>query len=91
MDFKFVAPVYFGDTITCTVTLLRKEENGRAEAEATFVNAEGKTVCLARLTGRLPLAGERTILQQMVKENDPTNTLRDKEAYRLESAAEDNA
>lgn len=86
MDFKFVGPVYFGDTITCTVTLLRMEENGRAEAEATFVNASGKTVCLARLTGRLPLAGEQKILQRMVSEKDPTNALRDKQTYCLASA-----
>ena len=85
MDFKFIAPVYFGDTITCTVTLTGIQENGRAEADATFINDAGKTVCLARLTGRLPLPPERELLGQMVGEKDPTNKLGNKQDYRVAS------
>jgi len=29
MDFKFISPVYFGDTIQCTVTITKIEEGGR--------------------------------------------------------------
>ena len=54
-----------------------EQENGRAEAEADFKNQKGERVCLARLTGRLPLNPERSILQQMIDENDPTNKLSD--------------
>ena len=86
MDFKFVGPVYFGDTISCAITLTRMEENGRAEAEATFVNAHGKTVCLARLTGRLPLVPERKTLLKMVEEGDPTNRISSEQGYELHSA-----
>ncbi|MBI9083258.1 MAG: MaoC family dehydratase [Desulfobacterales bacterium] len=84
MDFKFIGPVYFGDTICCTVTLSRIEENGRAEAEATFTNTDGKTVCLARLTGRLPMEPEREILDRMVHEGDPTNKIDGERAYRID-------
>ncbi|MBW2192809.1 MAG: MaoC family dehydratase [Deltaproteobacteria bacterium] len=75
MNFKFIKPVYFGDTITCKVTINRIEEKGRAEAEAIFTNQTGEQVCLAFLTGRVPLEPEREILRQMVAEGDPTNKL----------------
>ncbi|WP_022666009.1 MaoC/PaaZ C-terminal domain-containing protein [Desulfospira joergensenii] len=75
MEFKFIRPVYFNDRIECRVTLTRIEENGRAEAEAEFFNQEGIRVCLARLTGRLPLEDEKQILSRMMEEGDPTNKL----------------
>ena len=75
MTFKFIKPVYFGDTITCTITITKIDEAGRAEAEAIFTNQNNEQVCFARLTGRLPLDHERSILQQMVAEGDPTNKL----------------
>ena len=75
MSFKFIKPVYFGDTITCRITINRIEEKGRAEAEAIFTNQAGEQVCYAHLTGRLPLDPEREILRQMVAEGDPSNKL----------------
>ncbi len=75
MRFKFIKPVYFNDTITCTITITDLEKSGRAEAEAVFTNDDDQEVCLAHLTGRLPLAHERRILNQMVNEGDPTNAL----------------
>jgi acyl dehydratase len=75
MTFKFIKPVYFGDTITCSITIEKIEDNGRAEAEAVFTNQHDEQVCYASLTGRLPLGHERAILRQMVAEGDPTNKL----------------
>ncbi|MDF1594023.1 MAG: MaoC/PaaZ C-terminal domain-containing protein [Desulfobacterales bacterium] len=75
MKFKFIKPVYFDDTITCTITITKIEESGKAEAEAFFFNASGEKVCCSHLTGRLPLPRERMILAQMVEAGDPTNRL----------------
>ena len=75
MVFDFMKPVYFGDTIQCRITLTRLAEDGRAEAEAEFFNQHGVQVVRAELGGRLPLDGEKRILDQMVEEGDPTNRL----------------
>lgn len=75
MQFRFLKPVYFNETITCTFTITTIETSGRAEAEATFTNEVGETVCLAGLSGRVPVESERKILGQMVAEGDPTNKL----------------
>lgn len=81
MDFKFIKPVYFGDTITCAITITRLEESGQAEAEAIFTNQDDEQVCHAFLTGRLPLENEKVLLKQMINEGDPTNRL-SKENYK---------
>ncbi len=73
MNFKFIKPVYFGDTINCKITITKIGDGGRAEAEAIFINQNDEKVCHAVLTGRLPQEQERALLQQMVNENDPTN------------------
>ncbi len=75
MNFKFIAPVYFGDTIQCCVTITKIQENNRAEAEAVFINQDKIQVCSAHMTGRLPNKKEKAILSTMVKEGDPTNQL----------------
>jgi acyl dehydratase len=75
MQFNFIKPVYFGDTIRCEITLTKIEPNGRAEAEARFFNQDGLQVCRAHLTGRLPADRERELLKQMVEEGDPSNRL----------------
>ena len=75
MNFKFIKPVYFGDTITCTVTITKIEDFGRSEAEAIFTNETNNHVCYAYLKGRLPLDHEREIQRLMVEEGDPTNKL----------------
>jgi acyl dehydratase len=77
MNFRFIKPVYFGDTISCTLTITAIEANGRAEAEARFTNQADELVCSANLTGRLPLDMERRLLRQMINEGDPSNKLAD--------------
>jgi 3-hydroxybutyryl-CoA dehydratase len=83
MNFNFIRPVYFGDTITCVITITRIEANGRSEAEALFTNETGEMVCRADFSGRLPLSGDQGILKQMTDEGDPTNKLHKKTAYRI--------
>lgn len=75
MNFKFLHPVYFNDTIHCRVTITRIKEHGRAEAEAVFTNQDKKTVGIASMTGRLPLEKEKQILSRMLTEGDPSNKL----------------
>ena len=75
MNFKFINPVYFGDTITCSITITKIEKNGRAEAEAFFSNQDDEHVCYAYMTGRLPLDQEKEILEKMISEDDPSNKL----------------
>jgi len=75
MKFNYIKPVYFGDTITCKITITRIEDNGRAEVEAVFFNEADQQVCYALLTGRLPHNHEREILNRMIDEGDPTNRL----------------
>ncbi|MFO7709207.1 MAG: MaoC family dehydratase [Desulfobacterales bacterium] len=75
MNFKFVKPVYPGDTVECALTITKIEEGGRAEAEAIFTNQNGERVCWAQLKGLLPLAPERELLQLMVAAGDPANKI----------------
>ena len=52
MDFKFVSPVYVGDTITCTITFIQKDEVTRKlRARATYVNQNGEEVLQATFAG----------------------------------------
>ncbi len=81
MTFKFMRPVYFDDTIQCSITLTKTEDNGRAEAQAIFTNQTDEQIGHAKLTGRLPLENEKQILEQMMKEGDPSNRLSEK-SYR---------
>jgi len=88
MDFRFVKPVYFGDTIECTVTLTEIQDSGRAEAKAVFTNQSGDAVCYAHLTGRVPRKTEQELLQRMVDEGDPTNKLSEKRYTNLKGKEE---
>jgi 3-hydroxybutyryl-CoA dehydratase len=63
MSFKFIKPVYPGQSITCTITIDTIEPSGRAEAKAVCANEGGEPVCYATLSGRLPLADERGLLK----------------------------
>ncbi|MFH2092425.1 MAG: MaoC family dehydratase [Pseudomonadota bacterium] len=78
MNFKFINPVYFGDQITCSVTILEVQPNGRAKAEAVFTNQDGLQVAYVELSGRLPVEKEKCYLEQMIQSGDPTNKLSDK-------------
>lgn len=76
MNFRFIRPVFFGDTITCRFTISRVEEGGQAEARVTYRNQHGEAVLSATLRGILPGRGETEILRTMLSEGDPTNPLR---------------
>ncbi len=73
MNFHFMKPVFFGDTVTCAVTILSVDDNGRARATAAYTNQRGEKVLAAELTGYLPGASDREVLRAMVAEGDPTN------------------
>jgi 3-hydroxybutyryl-CoA dehydratase len=52
MHFEFLAGVYVGDTVTCTVTFLERDERRRRlTGEATCVNQEGRHVLRAGFQG----------------------------------------
>jgi len=52
MTFRFTAAVYINDTITCTVTILEKDEaKSIVMAQAEFVNQEGAEVLQAHFAG----------------------------------------
>lgn len=52
MSFQFLAPVYVGDTVTCTVTVVEKDAaRRRAVGTATFTNQDGFEVARARFSG----------------------------------------
>lgn len=70
VDFRFMKPVFFGDTITCRFTVDEVDERGRAKGRAVFSNQHGTTVLEATLTGRLPGEAERRVLAAMVVGSD---------------------
>jgi len=52
MTFQFVAPVYVGDTITCTVTIVHKDPAKQlVVGAARFVNQDDVDVLRARFSG----------------------------------------
>ncbi len=52
MDFKFLAAVYVGDTITCTVTIEEKDEvKRRLKAKVVYLNQDGVEVLRASFSG----------------------------------------
>lgn len=52
MSFEYLAPVFVGDTITCTVTINEKDEaKRRVAASAGFVNQDGAEVLRASFGG----------------------------------------
>jgi acyl dehydratase len=73
MNFRFKGPVFFGDTVTCTLTITEIDPQSRAQARARFTNRQGTVVLEAELGGILPGAPERRVLKAMVTEGDPTN------------------
>ena len=76
MEFRFLRPVYIGETITCTLTILEIDARGFARAEGTFTNRGGEKVLEAILTGFVPGRREREVLTMIMAEGDPTNKLR---------------
>ncbi len=76
MRFRFRRPVYFGDTVECSVTIVDIDAANRARAEATFRNQDGEVVIEALLRGVVPGEPERAVLEAMLAEGDPTNPCR---------------
>jgi acyl dehydratase len=76
MEFRFLRPVYIGDTITCSITIEEVNDRNFAKAEGTFTSQDGRRVMEATLTGFIPGTRERKILAKMMAEGDPTNKLR---------------
>ena len=72
-DLHFKKPVYFGDTITCTVTIHDIDEKDRINATVGFVNQNGIMVLEAVLEGVLAGQEEQEIMKAMLAEGDPTN------------------
>lgn len=76
MNFCFKRPVYFGDTIKCSLIITDIDEKGRAKANAVYQNQDGITVLEAFVTGIVPGFPEQQVLNAMVAEGDPTDKLR---------------
>ncbi|MCI0527411.1 MAG: MaoC family dehydratase [Nitrospira sp.] len=52
MLFQYIAPVYIGDTVTCTITIIEKDEVKRLiRGTGSFVNQDGVEVLKARFSG----------------------------------------
>ena len=79
MNFRFKKPVYFGDTVTCKLTVTDIDDRNRARAIAEYKNEDGVLVLEADLEGIVPAAPEQEILAAMVREGDLTNELRNDE------------
>lgn len=75
MQFAFKRAVYFGDTITCTVTILSVDERGWAEAEALYTNQHGEVVVSGSMAGQVPVGDSREFMNQRLAEGDPYNKL----------------
>jgi 3-hydroxybutyryl-CoA dehydratase len=73
MNFKFLRPVYFGDTIKCNFTITDIGDGGNARGEGVFTNDYGATVLIGVVTGFIPGDKERQVMKVMVEEGDPTN------------------
>jgi len=76
MSFKYKAPVYPGDTIRCTYTITRlDEETGKATGEGLYLNQHDVVVLESLVKGVIPGIEQRGVLQAMLDEDDPTNKL----------------
>jgi 3-hydroxybutyryl-CoA dehydratase len=66
MNFRFIKPVFFNDTITCRFTLTAVDAENRAKADAVFTNQHRQIVLQASLFGVLPNVEERQVLQDLM-------------------------
>ena len=65
LDFRFKKPVFFGDTITCSLTISCIAGKGLTEAKAVCRNQGGEIVLEAFLKGYIPVDQEIHILQSI--------------------------
>ena len=73
MNFCFKRPVYFGDTVTCNFIITDIDDQGRSSAQVEYRNQDDILVLEAFLTGIIPGAKEKNVMEVMVAEGDPTN------------------
>lgn len=75
MNFRFQRAVFFGDTITCTVTVTSVDSRGWAKAEALYTNQRGEVVVSAELEGQVPRGEAQEALSRRLAQGDPFNPL----------------
>lgn len=75
MAFHFRRPVFFGDTITCTVTVTSVDQRGWAKAEARYTNQRGEVVVSAQMEGQVPVGESQEALRRRLDQGDPYNPL----------------
>ncbi len=75
MDFRFKAPVYIGEILTCNWIITGIDPRGRATASVIITNPAGVTVIEAEIGGVVPRVEERKVLCQMLAEGDSSNGL----------------
>ena len=66
MNFRYKKPVYFGDTIECSLTITKIDRRNRARAEVIYRNQDGVVVLEAELAGILPGDREREVLDAIL-------------------------
>ena len=76
MNFRFLAPVYFEETVTCTLTICEIDRRDRARALAEFQTTDGRRVATAELFGLLPSEADRIVMQQTADEGGSNTPLR---------------
>ncbi len=62
MNFRFLAPVYVGDTVALEVRVLSRDEKNFTSAEACWTKQDGTKVIEGSLFGYPPTADQRRIL-----------------------------
>jgi acyl dehydratase len=73
MNFRFIKPVYFGDTVTCVMTIRDITATRKARAEAVYENQAGDVVLKAELFGMLPSEADFHVLKTMAAAGEPSN------------------
>jgi len=76
MTFTFLKPVYFGDTVTCEMTITSLSENGHIEGVASYRKSDDTLVLKGHLKGIAAGEPEQEVLRTMLDEGDITNPLR---------------
>ncbi|MCF8033071.1 MAG: MaoC family dehydratase [Desulfarculaceae bacterium] len=75
MSFAFKKAVYFGDTITCTVTITSVDQRGWAQAEAVYTNQNGEVVVTGGMAGQVPAGADQELIRRRLEQGDPYNRL----------------
>ena len=73
MNFSFIKPIFFGDTIVCDFTITDIDDRDWATAKAEYKNQDGTIVMEAILRGIIPGSNEKDVMRAMIAEGDPTN------------------